>query len=67
MLADYLHAVMDFKYEESFNPNRNEASIRRMGRNLADEERLVRASRNDLDPKTMITITRRETRFTPKI
>lgn len=67
VLANYIHAVMDFKYEEKFNPNRNESSIRRMGRNLHDQEVLVRASRNDLDPKTMITVTRRETRFSPKI
>lgn len=67
MLADYVHAYLDFKYEEKHNPLRNERSITRMGRNLNDEIRLVRAARNDLDPKTMITITRRETRFTPKM
>ena len=67
MLANYIHAVLDFKYEEKFRPGRNEASIRRMGMNLWDQEKLVRSAKNDLDPKTMITITRRETRFGPKI
>jgi len=66
ILANYIHAALDLKYEEKFNPRRTERSINRMGRNLNDHIRLVRASRNDLDPKTMITLTRRETRFTPK-
>lgn len=67
ILANYIHAVLDFKYEEKYNPRRNEASINRMGRNLWDQEKLVRAAKNDLDPKTMITITRRDVRFSPKI
>lgn len=67
LVANYCHAVMDFKYEEKFNPTRTEASITRMGRALAHQEFLVRAAKNDLDPKTMITISRREARFSPHL
>lgn len=64
---NYMIKVLDFKYEEKFNPTRTESSIHRMGQNLFDATRLVRASKNDLSPRTMLTLGRRETRMTPKI
>jgi len=64
---DYLIKTMDFKYEEKYNPSRTEASIYRMGVNLHDATTLVRASKNNLSPETMIMLGRRSARLTPKI
>ena len=65
--ADYVLKYIEFKYEEKSNPSRNESSIYRKGRSLWDAEQKVRGRVNSIDPATMIAISRRETRLTPKI
>lgn len=66
-LADYILKSIDFKYEEKDNPNRTEASIYRKGRDLFDAQRKAVGRFNQLDPGTMIAISRAHTRLTPKI
>lgn len=65
--ADYVKKGMEFTWEEEKEPNRTEASIFRRGSDFAAAERKVRARKNDLDPQTLINISRANTRFTPKI
>lgn len=65
--ADYLAKGMEFSWEEEKNPGRTEASIDRKARDLRDAWRLVRARKNNLDPQTLLNISRAQTRMTPKI
>lgn len=65
--ADYFLKSMEAEWEKKKNPARTEASIRRLEMDLRDAERKVRARKNDLDPKTLINLSRAETRFTAKI
>jgi hypothetical protein len=66
-LSDYFLKGMEFSWEEEKNPSRTEASIYRKAQDLAWAECIVRARRNDLDPKTLLQLSRAETRLTPKI
>ncbi len=63
-LYDYLIKYMDFKYEEKNNPKSSEASIYRKGRDVHFAEKRIRARRNNLDPKTLLDLTRKETTLT---
>lgn len=65
--SDYLKKCVEFEWEVEKEPNRNEASIRRRGIAKADAEAKVRGRLNDLDPQTILNISRANTRFTPKI
>ena len=65
--VDYILKFMEYKFEEKNNPNRTEASIFRKGQDLHWAEKKVRMRKNDLDPRTLLTITRANTRLTPKM
>lgn len=66
-LADYCLKGAELSWEEEKNPSRTEASIYRKGVEFNDAKRVVRARKNDLDPQTLLNISRAQTRFTPKI
>lgn len=65
--ADYVKKGMEFSWEEEKNPSRTEASIDRKAKDFRDAWRLVRARKNNLDPQTIINVTRQQTRLTPHI
>lgn len=65
--ADYIKKGMEFSWEEEKEPNKTEASIYRRGAAFAAAERKIRARKNDLDPQTLINISRQQTRLTPHI
>lgn len=65
--CDYVKKGMEFSWEEEKNRSRTEASIERKAKDLRDAYRLVRARKNNLDPQTIINLTRQQTRFTPHI
>lgn len=65
--ADYLKKCMEFHWEEEKEPNRTEASIARRGRSMRDAYWVVKGRKNDLDPKTLLNISRSGTRLTPHI
>lgn len=65
--CDYLKKSMEAEYEEKRNPLRTEASIFRKQEDARNAWHLVRARKNDLDPKTLLNITRSGVRFTAKI
>lgn len=65
-LCDYVRAAMEYRWEEEKNPTRTEASIRRKGIEMSDAYSKVAAFHNDLDPQTLINISRQNTRFTAK-
>lgn len=64
---DFILKYIEAKYEENNNPNRTESSIYRKWEDVHWAEKKVRARKNDLDPRTLLTITRANTRFTPKM
>jgi hypothetical protein len=66
-MCDFFLKGMELSYEEEKNPNRTEASIYRKGRELFFAGQVVRARKNNLDPKTMLTLSRKHVRFTPQI
>lgn len=66
-LSDFLAKGMEFSWEEEKNPTRTEASIARKGSDMAQALRIVRARKNNLDPQTLLNISRAQTRLTPKI
>jgi hypothetical protein len=66
-LADYCLKAAELAWEEEKNPNSTENSIFRKGQDLHYAEKKVRARKNDLDPQTLLNISRQQTRFTPKI
>lgn len=66
-LCDFFLKSMEAAWEEDKAPDRTEASIYRKNNERDMAERVVRARRNDLDPKTLLQLSRSETRFTPKI
>lgn len=66
-LCDYFLKGIEFTYEEKKNPSRTESSIDRKARDLFEAERKVRARRNNLDPKTILNMSRAEVRMTPHI
>lgn len=63
-LYDYIIKYMDLRYEEKNNPKATESSIYRKGRDVFQAERRIRARRNNLDPKTLLDLTRKETTLT---
>jgi hypothetical protein len=66
-IADYILKYIEYKYEDKSNPNRTESSIYRRSEDLFFAEKKVRGRSNDLDPKTLLNITRANTRLTPKM
>jgi len=67
MLVDYLELAMELFYEKRVNPNKTEAAINRIQRDLWDAEVRVAARKSNLDMKTLQVISRRNTNFLPKI
>lgn len=65
--ADYLVKGMEFSWEEEKEQNRTEASIARRGRAFSIAKRNVLGRKNDLDPQTLLNISRSGFRFTPKV
>jgi hypothetical protein len=65
--CNFFKCAMEKHWEEEKSPTRTEASIRRKSQDLWDAQRVVRARKNNLDPQTVLNISRRETRFSPKI
>jgi hypothetical protein len=63
--CDYVKKGMEFSWEEEKNPSKTEASISRKAKDFRDAYRLVVARKNDLDPQTILNLSRQETRFTP--
>lgn len=66
MYADYVLKYIEMKYEDKNNPKASEASIDRKSRDVFWAEKKCRARANDLDPRTLITISRANTRMTLK-
>lgn len=66
-LCDFFLKAMESAYEDEKNPAATEASKDRKARELRDAIRVVRARRNDITPKTLLTMSRAEVRFTPHI
>lgn len=66
-LYDYLMCFMEYKYECKNNPKATEASRYRLGQDLHYATKRVRARRNNIDPQTLLNVTRAETRLTPKM
>lgn len=64
-LYDYLIKYIGHEYEKKNNPKANESSIFRTGQDVHYAERRIRARNNNLDPKTLLNLTRKETRLTP--
>lgn len=65
--CDFFYKAIAAVWEDGHNPSRTEASIRRKQQDLAQAIRVVRARKNDLDPQTLLNISRQQTRFTPHI
>lgn len=64
---DYILKYIEAKYEENNNPNRTESSIYRKWEDVHWAEKKARSRKNDLDPRTLLTISRAQTRLTPKM
>jgi hypothetical protein len=65
--CDYLRKCMEFEWEQEKEPNRTESSIRRRGAAMEIAMAKVRGRKNDLDPQTLLNISRAQTRLTAKI
>lgn len=66
-LYDYVFKFMEFRYEKKNNPKATENSIDRAERDVFWAEKRIRARRNNLNPQTVINISRAEIRLTPHI
>jgi hypothetical protein len=64
---NYILKYIEAMYEENNNPMRTEASIDRKWSDVFWAEKKVRSRKNDLDPRTLMTINRAQTRLTPKM
>lgn len=64
---DYILAFMEYMYEKKNNPKATRSSIEEAGRDLYFAEVELRGRRNDITPRDMLTMSRAETRFTPKL
>ena len=62
-MYDYLMKYMEHKYEEKNNPKANESSIFRKSEDVFYAEKRIRARRNNLDPQTLLNMTRQYTVF----
>lgn len=65
--ADYVLKYIELWYEKKNNPKATESSIDRLSRDVFEAEMKIRGRTNDLDPKTLINISRSQTRLTAKI
>lgn len=66
-LYDYLVKYMEHKYEEKNNPKATESSIDRKARDVFWAEKRIRARKNNLDPQTLLNITRQYTTLAIKM
>lgn len=66
-LYDYIMCYMDYKYECKNNPKATEASRYRLGQDLHYATVKVRARRSNLDPQTLLNLTRAETKLSAKM
>jgi len=67
MLGQWCRSLIHHNYELFKSPaQRSESAINRTGRELFHQEQKVRGRTNKLDPKTMLMITRKSYRLTPK-
>jgi hypothetical protein len=64
---DYLIKYISHEYEKKNNPKASESSIFRTGEDVYWAEKRIRSRKNNLDPKTLLDLTRQETRLTPHI
>ena len=63
--CDYVYKSIEAFWEEKKNPSRTEASIFRKGQDKYFAMKVVRARKNNLDPKTLLNISRAQVRLTP--
>lgn len=59
--------LIHFYHKSKTGRDRDQSAIILSGRELWDAEQIVKASRNDLDPETLVIITRKYYRLTSKI
>lgn len=64
---DYILAFMEEMYAKKNDPKATNYSKEEAGRDVFFAERKMRGRFNNLDPKTLITISRSEARLTPKL
>lgn len=64
---DYIFKYMESRYERNNNPKATNYTKETADRDLFDEGLKLRARYNDLDPKTLITLSRSEARMTTKL
>jgi len=64
---DYVLAYMEMMYEKKNNPKATNYSKDEAGRDLFFAEKKLRARYNELDPRTLITMSRAEARVTTKL
>lgn len=64
---NYVMAFMEDRYENKNNPKATVASKFESGRDLFYAERQLRGRYNELDPRTLITMSRQEARVTTKL
>jgi|SRR6185369_9497008 len=64
---DYIFAYMEYRYERKNNPKATNYTKDEAGKDLFDEGRKLRARYNDLDPKTLISLSRSQARMTTKL
>lgn len=62
-IYDYLMKYMESQYEDKNNPKATESSKYRKGEDLFYAEKRVRARRNNLDPQTLLNMTRQYSVF----
>jgi hypothetical protein len=65
--GEWLRASLHHDYERFRSPaQRSESAINRTGRELWHQEQVLRGRTNSFDPKTLLMITRKSYRLTPK-
>jgi hypothetical protein len=65
--CNFIKCAMEKSWEEEKNPKATEASIKRKTVDFENAGRVIRARKNDLDPQTLINISRQEVRFSAHI
>lgn len=66
-LYDYVLKYIEMKFEKKNNPKATAFSISEAEKDVFWAEKRIRARRNNLDPQTLINLSRQETRLTPHI
>lgn len=66
-LYDYVFKFIEFRYEKKNNPKATNFSIQEAERDVFWAEKKIRARKNNLDPQTVLNLSRQETRLTPHL